>query len=103
MCRQTLTSAGAPAGWTGPPSRGDTSRRSPGPEEQRRRRREGLEFKDATITTSFILAMREITTVATVLTHINRSYQTVSAVSSEKTLINPLNTTCSEPNGTQTT
>ena len=69
----------------------------------RGRGEEGLEFKDATITTSFILAMREITTVATVLTHINRSYQTVSAVSSEKTLINPLNTTCSEPNGTQTT
>ncbi len=32
---QTLTSAGALAGWTRPPSRGDKSRQSPGPEEQR--------------------------------------------------------------------
>ena len=47
MCVQTLTSAGAPAGWTRPPSRGDTSRRSPGPEEQRRAvvRHRGLEIK----------------------------------------------------------
>lgn len=34
-CVQTLTSADAPAGWTRPPSRGDKSRRSLGPEKQR--------------------------------------------------------------------
>lgn len=44
---QTLTSAGALAGWTRPPSRGDMSRQSPGPEEQRKSvvRHRSLELK----------------------------------------------------------
>lgn len=34
---ETLTSAGALAGWTRPPCHGDMSRRSPGPDEEKQK------------------------------------------------------------------
>lgn len=53
VCRQTLTSAGAPAGWTRPPSRGDKSRRSPGPEGEKKKKKHKVLSHTSKQTTGF--------------------------------------------------